>query len=343
MARVPRERFVPGEPRATRPTTIVRCRSATARPSRSPTSSPIMTEALTAGAVAPRARDRHRLRLPDGGAGGARARGVLDRGDRRAGRRARATRSTRSATATSHVRAGDGHARLARARAVRSHPRRRRAPRQCRRRSSSSWSTAGSWSFRSARRTRSCASCRSTATAIDLLATSPVRFVPMVKVGDARTAGEPLSFASGNARDRPHGSRSLVAAVIHRFEKEARRRRGQRRRQRPTAPRGNVAACAGVRSPRPTAARTPTSRRTMRQRKCDPTMRMRTRSPSSTISRRSTRTFVDFSPGSSAVNDAKFCMPTNGRAASRIRATSSGSLIHQTYGLKNAVLRRAIW
>ena len=63
-------------------------------------------------------------------------------------------------------------------------------------------------------------------------------------------------------------------------------------------------ACAGVSSPRPTAASTPTSRRTIRQRKWDPTMRTSTRSPSSTISSRSTRTRVDFSPGSSAVNEA---------------------------------------
>jgi hypothetical protein len=36
-------------------------------------------------------------------------------------------------------------------------------------------------------------------------------------------------------------------------------------------------------------------------------------------------------------------MPTNARDASIIAGSASGSLIHHTYGLKKAVLRRAIW
>ena len=39
MRRVPRHLFVPERRRDPRPTTTIRCRSATARPSRSPTSS----------------------------------------------------------------------------------------------------------------------------------------------------------------------------------------------------------------------------------------------------------------------------------------------------------------
>src|SRR5206468_149604 len=59
----------------------------------------------------------------------------------------------------------------------------------------------------------------------------------------------------------------------------------------------NLAASAGSRPPRPISTSTPTMRRTIFQRKCDPSIDTRMRSPSSMTSSASTRTSVDLRSG----------------------------------------------
>ena len=60
-------------------------------------------------------------------------------------------------------------------------------------------------------------------------------------------------------------------------------------------------------------------RRTIFHRKCDPSTRTSTRSPSSATSIRSIATTVDFSSALSSVNDRKSFMPENRSAVARIR------------------------
>ena len=55
-----------------------------------------------------------------------------------------------------------------------------------------------------------------------------------------------------------------------------------------------------------------------------------------------TSTSVESCPEGFSQNEAKSCLPTRRAAAPLIAPTSSASLIHQTYGLPNAVLLREI-
>ena len=176
---------------------------------------------------------------------------------------------------------------------------------------------------------------------------------------NARGAPPPLALARRRRAalgpqalsiDRDHWanrSRPRIALVADPFQKQSSSGCGQcRGRDGSLAPiaraSSNCAASAGFISPRPTAASTPTMRRTIFQRKCDPCTRMRTSAPASTSSRRSSTTTVDFSSGSSSEKAAKSCRPTNASAARRMASRSSGSRIHQTKGLANAVRRREI-
>ena len=150
-----------------------------------------------------------------------------------------------------------------------------------------------------------------------------VRRPAWARPGRARSAGRPRPRRSGRARGTgPRAARSA-------------------RRARRSAARESPAMSSEASAPRPTSTSTPTRRRTIFQRKCDPRTRIRTRSPASATSIRSIRTFVDCSSGSASVNERKSCRPAKRAASRRIAPTSSGSFTHQTNGLPNAVRRRA--
>ena len=130
---------------AAKPTRIGRSRSGSAQTISQPYIVGYMTEALQARAVAPRARDRHGMRLPDGDARGAGRARLFDRGVPELAARARATLDSLGIHQRRYPRRRR-QCRLARGRAVRSHHRRRGAAR-CRPRWSISSSTEASWCF----------------------------------------------------------------------------------------------------------------------------------------------------------------------------------------------------
>ena len=89
------------------------------------------------------------------------------------------------------------------------------------------------------------------------------------------------------------GASPRVAAVVHALEEQPRRRRRETRRRAPRCRRGAPPRRLASRPPRPISTSTPTMRRTIFQRKCDPSIATSTRSPSSTRSSRSTSTSVE--------------------------------------------------
>ena len=91
-------------------------------------------------------------------------------------------------------------------------------------------------------------------------------------------------------------------------------------RSMPATSRSALIASRGAISRRPTAASTPTIRRTIFQRKCEPRTRMRMSGPASAISSPSTCTSVDFTSASSSVNPRKSFMPTKSRGSLPHRA-----------------------
>jgi len=91
------------------------------------------------------------------------------------------------------------------------------------------------------------------------------------------------------------------------------------------------------------SAITPTRRRTIFQRKCDPRTRTSTSSPASSTCTRSSFTRVERSAGSASQYERKSCIPSKTRPVAAIAFASSGSRIHHTKGLPKAVRRRAIW
>jgi hypothetical protein len=70
-----------------------------------------------------------------------------------------------------------------------------------------------------------------------------------------------------------------------------------------------VEAAEGSRPPRPISTRTPTTRRTIFQRKCDPSMPTRSRSPEARRFSRSTSTRVDRTDGSADCRSARRDLP----------------------------------
>ena len=100
----------------------------------------------------------------------------------------------------------------------------------------------------------------------------------------------------------------------HSLQKQSRRRRRELRRQVRIAGQRAWRLGRACRPPRPASTSTPTMRRTIFQRKCDPTTRTRMQRAvvrRSTTSSTSTR--VDFSSGSSSVNARKSPKPVSAR------------------------------
>ena len=113
----------------TRPTTIARCRSAEGQTISQPYMVAVMTEALAPEPHRSRARDRHRLWLPDRHPGAARGDGRSRSSATPRSRRPRAGRSRPSAATNVGSSVGDGTEGLPGRRAVRSDPRDRRRAR----------------------------------------------------------------------------------------------------------------------------------------------------------------------------------------------------------------------
>ena len=172
----------------------------------------------------------------------------------------------------------------------------------------------------------------------DRSATMPVRFVPMVEApavfADYPAVGQE---AAGSPRSGPGPSSFLI---VHAFEEQARRRRRQRRGS--VGPLVEEAAASPASAPRgrPRRARPPSGGPSARG-SASPRSGRGASAPSSAISSAIDEDLRRFLVRLVRRERREVLHADERRAAARASAsTSSGSLIHHTYGLKNAVLRR---